>query len=166
MAARARIINDRNGHNESRLTSRWPSKAAAPSNEEPPSIPITGRVLAVFDDYRGLRHALRDRTDEMGFTREDLDHLSGNQPGYSGKLLGRAQIKKFGKQSLGNVLGAVGTYLALVEDPEQIAKLKAVAAVLSALSAVAALGITRAEFERIANLAMPPVKNGIGDIGA
>jgi hypothetical protein len=45
--------------------------------------------------------ALRGRVDEIGLTREELDHLSGNQPGYSGKLLGKKQVKKFGKHSLG-----------------------------------------------------------------
>src|ERR1019366_5596390 len=81
----------------------------------PPSIEITGRVLAVFSNYDGLQNAVRGRVDEMEFTRLEVDHLSGNQHGYSGKLLGPKQRKKFGKQSLGNTLGAVGSYLAMVE---------------------------------------------------
>jgi hypothetical protein len=88
-----------------------------------PSIPINGRVLAKFADYDGMWGALRGRVDEMGLTREELDHLSGNQPGYSGKLLGPRQVKKFGKHSLGNTLGATATYLVLVEDPVQTAKI-------------------------------------------
>ena len=131
----------------------------------PPSIEITGRVLAVFSNYDGLQNAVRGRVDEMEFTRLEVDHLSGNQHGYSGKLLGPKQRKKFGKQSLGNTLGAVGSYLAMVEDPEQVAKLKVVSEALSALCAVAALGITRKEFERIADLTVAPKRSGISSLG-
>lgn len=132
-----------------------PAKPAQSLQIIPPpaaSIPITGRVLATFTDYAGLHRATRARVDELGFSRETLDYLSGNQPGYSGKLLGGAQVKKFGPQSLGNVLGAAGTYLALVEDPAQMARLKAVADAVAALAKVAALGMSAAEFERLARL--------------
>ena len=91
----------------------------------PPSIKISGRVLAKFSDYDGMWGAFRNRLDEMGITREELDHLSGMQPGYSGKLCGPRQVKKFGKHSLGCTLGATATYLVLVEDPEQTAKIMA-----------------------------------------
>jgi hypothetical protein len=122
-------------------------------------------VLAVFSDYDGLWNAVRARVDAMGITRLELDHLSGNQEGYSGKVLGPKQVKKFGKHSLGSTLGALGSYLALVADPEQVAKLKAVADALSALSAVVGLGVTREEFMQIAALRTVPHKHGIGFLG-
>jgi hypothetical protein len=141
----------------------------------PPSIPITGRVLATFNDYAGLQHAIRGQVAAIGFNRETLDALSGLPDRYSGKLLGLGQrsggngpVKKLGKQSLGGILGAVGSYLALFEDQRQMAKLKAVSTALLALDDVAALGIDGAEFERLAGLAVSPGrpgKTGIGHIG-
>jgi hypothetical protein len=58
-------------------------------------------------------------------TREELDHLSGLQPGYSTKLLTRTHIKRFGKVSLGPMLGATGCKLLLVEDTEATARIRA-----------------------------------------
>jgi hypothetical protein len=118
-----------------------------------------------ISDYGSLQKAVRARVDEMGLTRLELDHLSGNQEGYSGKLLGPEQVKKFGKYSLGSTLGALGSYLALVADPEQAAKLKAIADALSALSAAVGLGVTLEEFMRIAAIRTLPHKHGIGFLG-
>lgn len=57
------------------------------------------------------------------------------QSGYSGKVLGPKQVKKFGKQSLGSTVGGLGCYFALVDDPEQSEKLRIVADALSTVSA-------------------------------
>jgi hypothetical protein len=89
----------------------------------PPSIEITGRVLAIFTDYDGLHKAIAARTAALQLTREELDHLSGNQPGYSGKLLAPSQYRKFGKVSLGNTVGALGCFLLLLEDETETQKL-------------------------------------------
>jgi hypothetical protein len=117
----------RGSYDELALTARWPS--AKPKPEVPtaalPPIAIKGRVLAQITDYDGLWSAMRGRVDELRITREELDYLSGNQDGYSGKLLGPAQVKKFGKQSLGKTLRGTGCYLVLVEDPEQTEKMMA-----------------------------------------
>jgi hypothetical protein len=146
-----------------------PAKPAPSLQIIPPapaaSIPIPGRVLAVFADYDGLQNAVRGRVDELGFTREALDFLSGNQPGYSGTLLGAAQTKRFGKHSLGSTLGAIGTRLALVEDPAQLEKLKATAEAVAALSKVAALGMSAAEFERLARLTAVRPKGSCAALG-
>jgi hypothetical protein len=83
---------------------------------EPAPIQIVGRVLATFSDYDGLHRAITARTASLGITRLELDHLSGNQEGYSGKLLAPSHYKKFGKVSLGNTVGALGCYLLLIED--------------------------------------------------
>ena len=82
-------------------------------------------MLAEFADYKGLHQSIRGRVDAMRITREELDHQSGNQPGYSGKLLGPKQTKKFGIVSLGNTLGGIGCKLLLVEDPVQTARIMA-----------------------------------------
>jgi hypothetical protein len=101
-----------------------PRPRVAPAIDQP-SIEINGRPLAIFDTYDGLWNAIRGRVDAMGITRLELDHLSGNQEGYSGKLLGAKQVKKFGKHSLGATLGATCCKLVLVEDPEATAKMLA-----------------------------------------
>jgi hypothetical protein len=122
----ATIHNDRGSHDERKLTAHWPTKPAPEvAITAPPAIKIKGRVLAEFADYNGLQQGIRGRVDAMEMTREELDHQSGNQPGYSGKLLGPKQVKKFGIVSLGNTLGGIGCKLLLVEDPEQTAKIMA-----------------------------------------
>lgn len=89
----------------------------------PPVVEMKGRVLASISDYRGLWAAIRAQVDAMRITRLELDHLSGLQEGYSSTLLASAQVKKFGMVSLGSILGAIGCRLALVEDPEAVAKI-------------------------------------------
>jgi hypothetical protein len=88
-----------------------------------PSIKINGRPLAVIADYDDLWRGIRGRVDAMGITREELNSQAKMQDGYTGKLLGPAQIKKFGIASLGKTLGAIGCKLLLVEDREATAKL-------------------------------------------
>jgi hypothetical protein len=82
-------------------------------------------ILAEIADYDDLWRGIRGRVDAMGITREELDHLSGLQEGYSGKTLGPKQRKKFGNISLGSTLGAIGCKLLLVEDPVQTARIMA-----------------------------------------
>jgi hypothetical protein len=113
-----------------------------------PSIEINGRPLAIFADYDGLWRAVRDRVDAMQITRETLNGMANLQDGYMGKLLGGAQGKKFGKQSLGKTLGAIGCDLALIEDEIQTAKIRAINQIVAGTAA--ALGISRAELARLA----------------
>jgi hypothetical protein len=82
-------------------------------------------VAKLISDYDGLVESVRERLDEMGMTRLELDHLSGMQSGYSGKILGPGRVKIFGMKSLGDTLGAIGCKLALIEDPTQTAKILA-----------------------------------------
>ena len=82
-------------------------------------------AAVLISDYTGLVEAIRQRVDEMGLTRMELDHQAGLQSGYSGKLLSRKQLRSFGKASLGPTLGAIGCRLILVEDPAQADLIKA-----------------------------------------
>jgi hypothetical protein len=82
-------------------------------------------ALRMIRDHSQLVDAIRDRVDELGMTRLELDHQAGLQSGYSGKLLSRNHIKGFGKVSLGPTLGALGCVLILIEDPAQTARIKA-----------------------------------------
>ena len=52
------------------------------------------------------------RRRELGLRMEDLDHVSGVQPGYSAKLL--VGIRGFGQMSLPAVLGALQCDLVVV----------------------------------------------------
>jgi hypothetical protein len=104
------------------------------------------------------------RSDAMQITREELDHISGNQPGYSGKLLGAKQVKKFGKHSLGSTIGAACCKLVLVEDEIQTAKIRAINQIFA--GAAAALGISRADLARLAGFKAAPPKNGMSAIDA
>ena len=86
---------------------------------------VNHHVLAIFDDYNGQWSAIRARVEALGITRLEFDHLTGLQEGYSGKLLGAAQRRRFGKESLGATLGGIGCKLVLIEDPEATAKIMA-----------------------------------------
>jgi hypothetical protein len=92
---------------------------------DPPPEQKASAVARMISDYNEFVAAVRDRVDEMGLTRHELDHQAGLQEGYSGKLLGPTQIRGFGKMTLGPTLGAIGCKLLLVEDPEQTAKMRA-----------------------------------------
>jgi len=62
----------------------------------------------------------------MGITRMGADTLY-LPDGYTGKLLGAAQVRKIGLHSLERVLEGTGCFLVLVEDPEASAKVLATA---------------------------------------
>jgi hypothetical protein len=93
----------------------------------PQTIEINGRPLARIKDYDGLWAAVRGRYDSMGITRVGGDTLSQLPDGYTGKLLGAAQVRKIGLHSLERVLEGTGCFLVLVEDPEASAKMLATA---------------------------------------
>lgn len=91
----------------------------SPPEQKPSAV---GRMIS---DYNEFIEVVRDRVDELGMTRLELDHQASLQDGYSGKLLSPKQIRGFGKVSLGPTLGAIGCKLLLVEDPEQTARIRA-----------------------------------------
>lgn len=80
------------------------------------------RRIAIVSDYDGLIDALRKRIGELGLTNQTIDEITGLQPGYSGKLLGDAQIKKLGPLSFGTMLQALGLALVVVEDHAALAR--------------------------------------------
>jgi hypothetical protein len=137
---------------------RWQEVAPAIVRE------IKGRVLAIFSDYDGLWSAVRERVDDLNLTRLELDYLSGAQSGYHSKLLCGARIKKFGRCSLGDTLGAIGCKLALVEDEILTAKIRAIDHIIAAASA--ALGISRIELARLAGFGVLPPKTRMSEIDA
>jgi hypothetical protein len=156
----------RGSHDERQLTARRsrakPKRVVvAPAQ---PSIEISGRVLAIMADYDGIWKAIRDRVDAMQVTRETLNGMANLQDGYMGKLLGGAQVKKFGKQSLGKTLGAIGCDLALIEDEIQTAKIRAIDQIIAA--AAVALGISRTELASLAGFNAVPPRKGMSALDA
>jgi hypothetical protein len=140
-----------------------PSPRVAPTIDQP-SLEINGRVLAIIADYDGLWSAVRERVDDLNLTRLELDYLSGAQSGYHSKLLCGAQIKKFGRRSLGDTLGAIGCELALIEDEILTVKIRAINHIFSDIAA--ALGISRIELARLAGFGVLPPKTRMSEIDA
>jgi hypothetical protein len=81
-------------------------------------INVTARILLACSRLRGGEPAFL-------FASNSIWISASVAFGYSGKLLGAAQVKKFGKHSLGMTLGATCCKLVLVEDPEATAKMMA-----------------------------------------
>jgi hypothetical protein len=54
------------------------------------------RRLAIVRDYQELHAACRARKDELQIAMATLDEISGNQSGYTAKLLAPKPIKGFG----------------------------------------------------------------------
>jgi hypothetical protein len=68
--------------------------------------------------------ALRITRDERQLTHETIDEIAGLPSGYCGKLLAPEPIKNLGWLSFGLVLNAFGKMLLLVDDEEQIRRIK------------------------------------------
>jgi hypothetical protein len=60
---------------------------------------------------------MRDRTVDLEISRAETDRIAGLADGHSGKLLSENPVKTFGLKSLGDMLGALGLILMVVEDP-------------------------------------------------
>jgi hypothetical protein len=93
-----------------------PLQHSRQSGEQPAPVPI--RSMADF------LTALRITRDERQLTHETIDEIAGLPSGYCGKLLAPEPIKNLGWLSFGLVLNAFGKMLLLVDDPEQIRRIK------------------------------------------
>jgi hypothetical protein len=83
-----------------------------------------GGALATIQDYDGLIQAIRAQKEKLGLSDAMVDHLSGLQQGYTGKLLGPAQVKNLGPVSLGVMLQVLCLRLIVVEDAEALKKIQ------------------------------------------
>lgn len=81
-------------------------------------------MTAPIRDYSGLVQAIRDRREVLNVTNETLDGIAGLTSGYTSKLLAPTPIKNLGPMSFGSLLGALGMALIVVEDQEQIERVK------------------------------------------
>jgi len=82
------------------------------------------RRLAVVSDYAGLVAVLRARADALNVSNLTLDDVTGLPSGYCGKVLGLKRNRTLGRLSLGLVLQSLGLRLAVLEDPEALARVK------------------------------------------
>lgn len=87
-------------------------------------IASTARPLAIIRSYAELHAALRQRADQLNVSRLVLDEVSGLPGGYCSKLLSPNRTKKLGALSMQLLLGALGVKLAVLEDAEQLARIR------------------------------------------
>ena len=71
-----------------------------------------------------LLDRIRARRDELNISHETIDTIAGLASGHTSKLLAPVPIRGIGYQSLGDLMGALGIALAVVEDSEQRAKVE------------------------------------------
>jgi hypothetical protein len=82
------------------------------------------RRLAVISDYSELIAALRARADALNISNLTIDLVSGMQSGYTSKCLAIRPRRTLGRLSLGLVLSTLGLKLAVLEDKEQLARMR------------------------------------------
>jgi hypothetical protein len=84
--------------------------------------------LAMVSNYCDLIVALRARCEELRISREALDHISGLQSGYAGKLLAmprpQTSMRVLGRTSFDLMLPALGLKLAVLEDEAAMRRLR------------------------------------------
>jgi hypothetical protein len=84
---------------------------------------VPPRLFAdAIDSYAALRDGLCARASAIGISRESIDHIGRLPSGYAGKLLGEGSTRAFGIRSLGSILKTLGLRIALIEDPESMAR--------------------------------------------
>jgi hypothetical protein len=81
------------------------------------------QVVMVHDECE-LLAALRKRCDELGVTRQTLDTAALLPDGYASKLLCDPPMKHLGALTLWSVLGTLGYRIALVHDPDLLARFR------------------------------------------
>ena len=81
-------------------------------------------MLGEVTTYSDLHMLLRARANDLQLSREELDSISGLQPGYTAKLLSPRPMKRLGVTSMPLLLSALGVKLVLMVDDEKTAALQ------------------------------------------
>jgi len=81
------------------------------------------RTIGTAQCYGDVVDVMRDRKAELGLTDAVLDAVSGVQSGYTGKLLGPAQIKTMGMATFFYLVEALGMRLVFQEDMDIMQKM-------------------------------------------
>jgi hypothetical protein len=85
---------------------------------------MTERRLAEIENYQGLVDALRRRVAELNTTFESVGELALQPARYVNKLLAPKPKKVFGEQSLDSIMSALAVRLIMVEDTEQLDRIR------------------------------------------
>jgi hypothetical protein len=81
-------------------------------------------MSALIRSMPELIAGVRDGVHERGIAYQTVDEIAGVPDRYTSKLLAKEPIKNLGWVSLPAVLGALGKALVIVDDPEQIARVR------------------------------------------
>lgn len=81
-------------------------------------------MTAPIRDMAGLVRAFREAREERQITNETIDAIAGLPTRYTTKVLSPRPNRNLGQASFDGILGALGKALVLVDDPEQIPKVK------------------------------------------
>jgi hypothetical protein len=71
-----------------------------------------------------LQVALRQRAEQLDVSREWIDAIGGLSAGHSSKLLCEPPTKRMGLMSFNTMLATLGVKLIMVEDPEQMDRIR------------------------------------------
>ena len=82
------------------------------------------RRIAVVSNYAELVSALRERAEALNISNMTIDLTSGLQSGYTSKVLSLRPKRTLGRLSLGLMLSTLGLRLIVVEDKEQLARVR------------------------------------------
>jgi hypothetical protein len=85
---------------------------------------MTERRLAEIASYQDLITGLRQRVAELGTSFEAVGELTLSAPRYVGKILAPSPRKFLSARSFQDFLSALGVKLLLVEDEEQLARIR------------------------------------------
>jgi hypothetical protein len=86
--------------------------------------PNTPRIVGVATNYLELVAGFRARLAELGISYSTLDEIAGWTDSYSTKVLGEEPLRHMGAMALDAMLGATGLKIALIDDPERLARVK------------------------------------------
>ena len=82
------------------------------------------RPVVMVHDERELLAAIRARCNELQITYDTLDAVAVLPDGYASKLLCEHPVKHMGTLTMWNVLGTLGYRIALIHDPDLLARFR------------------------------------------
>jgi hypothetical protein len=85
---------------------------------------MTERRLCEVASYQDLITGLRARVAELGITFTGIDELTLSAARYSAKVLAPSPKKFLGSRSFQDFLSALAVRLIMVEDTEQLARIR------------------------------------------
>jgi hypothetical protein len=82
------------------------------------------QIGGLVRDYNELHRILRQRHAELRVTMASLDDIAGCADNYISKILAPSQMRALGRRSMGPILGALGLALVVIEDHEQMRRIR------------------------------------------